>query len=272
MRYVIIRDDDTNATTPPEWLEQLYRPFLNRQLPINLAVIPDVSTSVTLPDGQPEHFLRARSSHGAATQPIGSNPTLLKYLLANPGYCIAQHGFRHDPREFDSIDRPDVIRRLVGGMNLLREAGFARPAAFIAPHDKLSRVAVEEAAKRFAVISTNWFELKSLPLSWWPSYSMKKFRRQAHWKIGSTALLSRPISYLSCYQPHDEILAGIKAQIEHQKLTVLNTHWWEFFRDGAPDLGLIAILHQLADYFAEDENIRVVSFAEIGTNTKLILD
>ena len=30
MRYVIIRDDDTNALTPVECLERLYRPLLER--------------------------------------------------------------------------------------------------------------------------------------------------------------------------------------------------------------------------------------------------
>ena len=49
MRYVIIRDDDTNASTPVECLERLYRPFLERGLPVNLAVIPDVSTDATTP-------------------------------------------------------------------------------------------------------------------------------------------------------------------------------------------------------------------------------
>ena len=37
MRYVILRDDDTNALTPIECLETLYRPFLDRGLPVNLA-------------------------------------------------------------------------------------------------------------------------------------------------------------------------------------------------------------------------------------------
>ena len=35
MRYVILRDDDTNALTPVDCLERLYRPFLNRGLPVN---------------------------------------------------------------------------------------------------------------------------------------------------------------------------------------------------------------------------------------------
>src|SRR5438067_12670248 len=56
-RYVILRDDDTNALTPPECLERLYRPFLDRSLPVNLATIPAVRTDAKRPNGQPEGFL-----------------------------------------------------------------------------------------------------------------------------------------------------------------------------------------------------------------------
>src|SRR5438552_1986082 len=57
MRYVIIRDDDTNALTPLECLERLYRPFLERGLPINLAVIPEVSATAKMGYGKPETFV-----------------------------------------------------------------------------------------------------------------------------------------------------------------------------------------------------------------------
>ena len=57
MRYVILRDDDTNALTPVDCLDRLYRPFLDRGLPVNLATIPDVFTRTTLPDGQLEGYL-----------------------------------------------------------------------------------------------------------------------------------------------------------------------------------------------------------------------
>src|SRR5205085_11531713 len=56
-RYVVLRDDDTNALTPPECLERLYRPFLDRSLPVNLATIPAVRTDAKRPDGQSEGFL-----------------------------------------------------------------------------------------------------------------------------------------------------------------------------------------------------------------------
>src|SRR5947207_294915 len=63
MRYVILRDDDTNALTPVDCLERLYRPFLDHGLPVNLAVIPDVATDATTPDGRREGFLLVDGEH-----------------------------------------------------------------------------------------------------------------------------------------------------------------------------------------------------------------
>ena len=60
MHYVILRDDDTNALTPVECLEQLYRPFLDRSLPVNLAVIPNVRTDTLSTDGVLEKYLLAK--------------------------------------------------------------------------------------------------------------------------------------------------------------------------------------------------------------------
>src|ERR1044071_9429746 len=159
MRYVILRDDDTNALTPIECLERLYRPFLVRGLPVNLAVIPEVRTDVRLPNGRLEGFLPQRpSSSLGATVPLAVNAELTAYLAANPGYGVVQHGCYHDHFEFDRTDRAEVARRLDLGARRLAEAGFPEVNAFVAPHDKFSRVAYEEVAKRFRVISTGWFE------------------------------------------------------------------------------------------------------------------
>ena len=72
MRYVIIRDDDTNALTPVSCLEQLYRPFLERGLPVNLATIPEVALDTSLEDGKPEGFLAYRNGTTSRTVPIGA--------------------------------------------------------------------------------------------------------------------------------------------------------------------------------------------------------
>src|ERR1700757_4697348 len=102
MRYVILRDDDTNALTPVDCLERLYRPFLNRGLPVNLATIPEVSLQAASPDGQREAFLFG--NHFAAvgeTRAISTNSKLVQYLQSYPDYHIVQHGLHHDCFEFD---------------------------------------------------------------------------------------------------------------------------------------------------------------------------
>jgi hypothetical protein len=47
-------------------------------------------------------------------------------------------------------------------------------------------------------------------------------------------------------------------------LTVLVTHWWEYYRNGQPDESFIAVLHELADYLAGQNDIKVISFAQLA--------
>ena len=81
MKYVILRDDDTNALTPVDYLERLYRPFLDKGLPVNLAAIPNVSTDATYAEGKPELFLMAKTGAVPKNLPLASNARLVKYLL-----------------------------------------------------------------------------------------------------------------------------------------------------------------------------------------------
>src|SRR3954452_22952356 len=112
MRYVIIRDDDTNALTPVDYLERLYRPFLQRGLPVNLATIPDVSLDAQMADGRPEGFLIRKNGETAKTVPIAANQKLVRYLRENPGYHIVQHGLHHDYLEFERVAPSEVATRL----------------------------------------------------------------------------------------------------------------------------------------------------------------
>ena len=80
MHYVILRDDDTCALTPVECVETLYRPFLDRGLPVNLAVIPNVSTAARRPNGQREGFLQFGTGGSTPYIPIGQI-----HALENPG-------------------------------------------------------------------------------------------------------------------------------------------------------------------------------------------
>jgi len=264
MHYVILRDDDTNALTPVECLERLYRPFLERGLPVNLAVIPKVRTNVTRCDGKPEGFLLLDLKNAPSKSlAIGSNERLVRYLKENPGYHVVQHGYHHSRNEFDSPHGAMLGERLERGTQLLLEAGFEKPETFVAPYDKLSRASYREVARRFRVISTGWFELRRLPFSWWPAYLRRKLRRVPHWQAGSTLLLSHPGCLLSYLRPYDRMLETVQAAVQRQKLTVLVTHWWEYFRDGQTDDRFIEILHRVAALLDNRSETQVISFAEL---------
>lgn len=264
MRYVILRDDDTNALTPIECLERLYRPFLDRKLPVNLALIPDVSVNAKTPEGEPEGFLFAKNGTQTPTVRIQDNPRLVAYLQENSGYKIAQHGCHHDCFEFDMQSPSEISARLERGTRLLMDAGFPKPVTFVAPHDKLSRASYREVAKRFDVISSGWFELKRLPVSWWPKYFTKKIRHEPHWRAGESILLSHPGCLLSAQRNFDSMLDEIIRATNDRQLTVLVTHWWEYFPNGVPNEEFIRRLHQTAEYLASQEDIEVISFADVA--------
>jgi hypothetical protein len=269
MKYVIIRDDDTNALTPIECLETLYRPFLERSLSVNLATIPNVRSDVFLPNGQPEGFLATSKGVKPGSYPIGSNQRLVAYLKENQNYKIVQHGYHHEfvgsCTEFDHENRADIARRLDHGTRHLLEAGFPRPRAFVAPYDRMTRVSYQEISKRFDLISTGWFELGRMPYKWWPQFFLRKIRNVRHWRAGKTILLSHPGCHLSYHRPYGTMLEEIKKSIASRRLTVLVAHWWEFYRTGEPDHPFINILHETAEYLAGDKEIKVISFEDVLT-------
>jgi hypothetical protein len=263
MRYVILRDDDTNALTPVECLERLYRPFLARGLPVNLATIPKVRTDVIGPNGSSEGYLLGRDDPGELALPIAGNKALVSYLLDNPGYRIVQHGYDHSLFEFDS-DRPgNISHRLDQGLRLLEEAGFPRPKTFVAPYDRLSRISLCEVVKRFRVLSTGWFEWRRLPISWLPRYALRKCFHRLHWRVSQTFLLSHPGCLLSCQRPYVTMLEEVRKAVAGCRVTVLVTHWWEYFRNGKSDESFIQILHDTGAWLASQPDIKVISFDDL---------
>jgi hypothetical protein len=264
MHYVILRDDDTCALTPVECLDRLYRPFLERGLPVNLATIPNVSTDARRPNGQREGFLQFNRGTTTPHVPIGQNRALVDYLLREPLYQILHHGYDHSTFEFD-CSRSEAAHRLAAGAERLIAAGFPVPRAFVAPYDRFSAAALVETARRYPVISAGWYEWRRLPPAWWPAHFLRKFRRQAHWHVHDTVLLTHPGCLLSHHRSLDTMLDRVRAEVASRPLTVLVTHWWEYYREMKPDNDFIGVLHQTADYLANDPSVRVISFADLAT-------
>ena len=80
---------------------------------------------------------------------------------------------------------------------------------------------------------------------------------------GKDTALSHPGCLLSCFRSYDKMLQGILAHIQRQQVTVLVTHWWEYFRAGVPDDTFIDFLHETAHYLANNPNLKVISFSEL---------
>lgn len=266
MRYIILRDDDTNALTPADCLERLYRPFLDRGLPVNLATIPNVRTDARRADGRPEGFLHGGNSGAGAHAWIGRNRELVAYLRSHPAYHIVQHGYDHSLYEFGSHDTHDLARRLDRGAERLMQAGFPRPETFVAPHDRISRESFAALTSRYRVVSTGWFEWRRVPPRWWAAYAFRKLRRRPHWRAGRTLFLSHPGCLLSRFRDREGMLDRVRAAVAAQPLTVLVTHWWEYFPDGRPDEAFIGLLHRTAEFLASEPDLQVVSFAELAQN------
>lgn len=264
MRYVILRDDDTNAFTPVECLERLYRPFLDRNLPVNLAVIPKARTDAVTPDGKPEQFLFAKNGTRAPAVAIGENQKLVRYLLDNQNFHFAQHGYDHSLFEFDSQMQMEIRRRLDDGRDILKAAGLGKPKTFVAPYDRISRASFAELANHFRVVSTGWFELRRLPPSWLPNYARKKFFNNPHWEVRGAKLLSHPGCLLSCHRPRETMLQTVKQAVASRRLTVLVTHWWEYFPNGKPDELFIEILHEVAVWLTAEKDFKVISFDAVA--------
>jgi hypothetical protein len=263
MRYVIIRDDDTNAATPVECLERLYRLALDRGMPINLATIPEVSLAATNQEGQLEGFLRFKNGSLGETLPISANPKLIGYLKDNPGFEVVQHGLHHEYFEFQRLPAVQAEAALHRGTQLLLDAGFSKPQTFVAPHDKFSPENLCEVARHFRIVSSGWYELARLPRAWWPQYAWKKLRHTPHWRVGSTLLLTHPGCLLSCFRDYNASLDSIRAHVKSNRLTVLVTHWWEYFRNGTPDEKFITFLHETLELLAADREIKVVRFSDL---------
>ncbi len=263
MKWVVLRDDDANGLTPPALLERLYRPYLDRGMPVHLAVIPAVRTDARDLAGALEGFLTGDGAGRPGTAPLADNAELVSYLRSERRYRLLQHGLHHemvDGRfEFDRDDARDLARRLDEGARRFEEAGLARPTCFVAPQDQLSRAAVREAARRFAVVSTGWFDLARVPRRWWPRYlAAKKVRGRRHWRAPRCAFLTHPGCLLSPSRSVEGAVDRVLGALAPGEVTVVVLHHWEAFVAGQVDAPLVAAVHELAERLWSAPDVRVV--------------
>ena len=137
MKYVIIRDDDICFFTSPKELELVYRPLLEENKPVNLAVIPIVDTLL----GEP--FVKRRIPNIRYAN-IEWNKDLVEFIKQY-NFEVLQHGLTHTvfqriPRfipEFRLRDKAELLRRVKLGMKILTNTFGRKPRFFVPPWDVL---------------------------------------------------------------------------------------------------------------------------------------
>ena len=263
-RYVVIRDDDLHAYTPIECLETLYRPFLDRKLTVNLSAIPCVDTTIKLKNGLCEEYLIFKPENTPQEAPISFNTALIHYVQQNP-FHVTQHGYDHSMYEFNSHDQSDLAIRLDKGLAELARAGFKDVGTFIAPQEQLSTEAYKEVSKRFPMISSHWYAWRQLPIAWLPWYVVKKWNNLPHWRVGKTRLVSHDRKLFARNVDFYVALAELKQRLQTHQVIVLPTHWWEFYdrESFKPNRPMIAAYHEMADYLAQRQDVKVVPFSEL---------
>lgn len=265
MKFVILRDDDANATTPPEWISACVGPFVDKGLPVQLAVIPEVDTQIRIVDGSLEGFLTGSMAGTPGVAPISMNTKLVDYIRNQPLLGVVQHGLTHrilDGRfEFDEPDSTKVARWLDRGTRCLLDASFPKPKTFVAPQDTLSRPAFREVVRRFRHYSTGWFQRSRLPIEVWPQWLCSRLSGAPDvWKVGGLTLFSHPGCLLSCNRPVDGMASVIIDRIRAHVCTVVVLHHWEYWRNGVADRVRLDVLGELAEFLEKSREVEVVTF------------
>ncbi len=83
--------------------------------------------------------------------------------------------------------------------------------------------------------------------------------------MNGTLLLSHPGCLLSAQRDYSSMLHEIIRSVNSRKVTVLVTHWWEYFANGQPNEAFIRVLHQTADYLASAKDLKVISCTELAS-------
>ena len=160
MKYICLRDDDTNYYTKYEELEEAYD-WIWGKLPITLATIPFVHGSeaaIMKFDVEPNKFLLLRNGEYNSLKPIGFNSNLvskLKLLILQGKIEIAQHGVNHRYNERGAEMYGDAVSfySLRDGREYLEKCFDTKIVTFIPPSNTIDNI----CAKNVQLAGMNLF-------------------------------------------------------------------------------------------------------------------
>lgn len=267
MKYVLIRDDDVSCFTEKRFLEKLYGPLLERGIPVNFSVIPQLKTDIEYGKGKPlgVYYKKYRMRGSPAVPPqyrgkkidlsLEENEEVIQYLLRFPNVEIMQHGFDHgfvgNRNEFDLREGEELKKRIQNGKDILYRAFGRAPRFFIAPRDSISYKGLVCLQEKFKGISIwrlfNWQRVIGnfirsstqgklaecfLPLQTLPLHlKFRKKKKRPCQFIEDFLIVTHPGCLLNRFAEPEEIFSSVKHAIDNTDIFTLVNHHWEYFFD-----------------------------------------
>jgi hypothetical protein len=243
--YIVLREDDANATTRSEDIERVYEPLIKLKIPINVAVIPSVYCANKLPEGHPllpkqKYYPYIQASEGEDKYLSVNGAKKLISLLNGENFEVLQHGYSHEAihscYEFGITDTKELESRVLKGKQIMEDSFGKVPRFFVAPHEYFSKEAFKVITKNFAGTFVPLVSRKSfshdLPVSFFPSYLIQKTMGKDFYffKDNFMVLETRGL-YLLPYGNAIDRMNLFQKSIQRYKIAVIVNHYWQYSQD-----------------------------------------
>ncbi len=243
VKYVLIRDDDTNFFTIPRMLEEIYEEIFEMGIPVNLSVIPFVSTETktyypwTNKKLRYEPFIPKEFENRNLCIPFYENLELTESLANMHEFIeIVQHGFSHSQNEFSSSNEVELREKILNGKKILEKSFGSTPKFFSAPYDAYSSNAFSLLKKHFQGATLGEFKLsnklnvKHLPLALMPHYFNALRKGEVFFINNNFLLLGHNGFLIDPFVDIDKTKESLKASaIKNHRVMVLMQHYWNYF-------------------------------------------
>jgi hypothetical protein len=243
MKYVEIREDDISYFTEPRFLEKLYSPLFEENLPVNFSVVPNVCAAIqtsrdniyrTLEHLDYDPLIPPEHRGSPQTFLLSENKRICDFLESLSNCQILQHGFTHESidnlPEFMIANELEMERRAKSGKKMLTEM-FGSVSFFVPPWDIVSQQAIGILRQHYkglclANISLFDFGKKSLFL-----HLHKKFLRRNYISFRNFFAVEHKGYCLSRFVSPESNVSKVLEALKTEKIVVLVNHHWEFFFD-----------------------------------------
>jgi hypothetical protein len=250
MTYLLLRDDDANATTDPDELARIYAPLLDAGLPIAFSVIPDAALDTRAPDGRREAFLHRSTPHEDRSIALTSDAPLARWLRRERASVdVLQHGTTHrrvrGGTEFGALSEAEAQARLARGETILREALGREVDGFVAPWDRLSAASFRAVCQRYRLLSTGWVDLDLLPPADWFAHIAERARRSETLRVGSCRVLRHRGGRIGSQTAPEAVPAIVRALTDRADVAVVVLHHW-MYAGPEPHPAIVALAAAIA--------------------------